>query len=107
MHFTAGDIALIYSILGGWLASLVLAFVNPLVIGYLDTSTRSKSAHFAIWGVYVLSGLAVWLRGLSVMRSAAWLIPILGVPVLAISHFTVLLLTRRQIRMRKKRSDDA
>ncbi len=102
MHFTAGVVVLIYSILGGWLASLVLAFVNPLVIGFLDTSTRSKSAHFAIWAVYVLSGLAVWLRGLNVMKSAAWLIPIFGVPILAISHFTVLLLTRRQIRLRKQ-----
>jgi hypothetical protein len=106
MHITAGDLALIYSVLGGWLASLVLAFVNPCLICFWDVSTRSKSAHLLIWAVYVGSGLVVWVRGLGGMQSQAWSIPVFGVPILAISHLVVLLWTRRQIRLKKKRATD-
>ena len=106
LHFSAGDIALIYTMLGGWLASLILAFVNPFMIGLMDTTTRAKTAHFVVWGVYVISGLTVWVRGLGGMQSEAWLIPVFGVPILAISHFGVLLWTRRMIRLRKQATND-
>jgi len=106
MHFTAGDLALIYSVLGGWLASLVLAFVNPCLVCFSDASTRSKSAHLMIWAVYVGSGLVVWMSGLASMQSPAWLIPIFGVPILAIAHFVALLWTRRQIRLKRQTTND-
>jgi hypothetical protein len=101
MHFSAGDVALIYSLLGGWLASIVLALVTPFVICFLHSSTSVKVTHFAIYAVYVGSGLVVFIRGLSRLQSEAWVIPIYGVPILAVSHFIALLWIRRQIRLRK------
>jgi len=95
MHFSAGDLALIYSLLGGWLVSFVLAFLNPCLICSLNISGRSQFTHFLVWAIYVGSGLALFLGGLN-GKSEAWAIPVLGVPIFAISHFIALLWIRRE-----------
>jgi len=102
MRFSAGDIILIYSIIGGWLAGLSLAFVNPFMICFMDTNGRAKAAHLMVWAAYFGSGLTVWLRGLNGMQSEMWLVPIFGTPIGAAAHFIVLLWIRRQIRLRKQ-----
>ena len=107
MHFSAGDVALIYSLLGGWLASCVLAFLTPWMICFLRISTYSKVTHFMIYAVYVGPGLVLFVRGLGRLQSEFWVIPIYGVPVLAVSHCIALLWIRRQTRLRKETPNDA
>ena len=107
MHFSAVDIALIYSVVIGWWASFALALVNPCLICFSQTSTRSRFTHWVIWAVYVGSGLTVYVPGLGRLQSATWVIPIYGVPILAVSHFVALLWARRQSRLKKLTTNDA
>lgn len=99
-HFSPGDIALFYALLGGWLSSPLWAIGSLFIIALTNMSTRATFAHGTIWALYVVSGLTVATRGLNGMQGVAWAIPIFGVPILAISHFLVLVRTRRRIKLR-------
>jgi hypothetical protein len=106
MRFSAADMALVYALIAGWVASLLLAFVNPYLIGRSQISSRSKSLHWLVWSVYVVSGLVVCTRGLGGMQGAAWLIPIIAVPNLAVAQFLVLLCTPKWSRPKKQTPPD-
>jgi len=84
--------------IAAWLVGLTLAIINPIVIGLMDTSKRARSAHFAIWAVLVIFGLTVWMWDLW----DPWLIPFIGVPILALSHFVILRWARRRIGLKNR-----
>lgn len=105
--FTPGETAVIICVLLGWLASLVLALVNPCLVLFLNVSKRAKAAHLLFWAVYLGAGVAVWLRALAGMQGQAWLIPIFGVPPLAIFHLVMLFWLRRQSRLKRQTAHDA
>jgi len=98
MHFSTGDLAVIYSVVGSWLIGCVLAFANLCLITVLDTATRVKIAHLVFFSFYAFCAFGLftgWFGNLS-----AWypLIPIFGVPVLVILHFSFLLWLRKRLR---------
>lgn len=105
MHFSAGEAAIIYYVLGGWIASIALAIVNPYLICFLDAEPRPQAAHLCVWGIYVGAGVAVLIRGLGDMQNKAWLIPVFGVPALAISHFVTLLWMHRKLRQKRRKTN--
>jgi hypothetical protein len=100
--FSAGDLAVFYSILGAWLLSLLLVFVNPFLISRLSTSRRSKSRHTFFWVIYTVSVLAVLAQGLDNMGGMLWLIPIFVLPNLVIAHFVALLFALKRSRAGSK-----
>src|SRR5579859_4514354 len=105
--FTPFESAVFTSMLLAWLASLVLSIVNPCLIVFLGVGTRSKFMHLAFWAVYFGTGLTLWVSAfagyVAYTKSEAWLIPVYAVPILTISHFAILLLIRRRIRLKKQR----
>jgi hypothetical protein len=106
MHFSNADLALIFSLLGGWLASLLLAIANPYLICILNFDKRTRLIHLVIFGVYLAGGLMVCTRWPG-FQSPIWVIPIFAVPILSISHFVFLVWKWRQIRLRKQRAEAA
>jgi hypothetical protein len=108
-QLSAFDEACLVFLFFGWWASYALAFLNPYYIYCLRVGTRSKFHHMVFWAVYVGAGLALGVHGFEWGKhSEAWLIPVFGVPILAISHFAVLafLLVRARIQTRLKNAND-
>ena len=103
MNFGAGDVAIILSLLVGWASSVVLAFVNPCLVNFLSVSAGCKWAHMLLWAVYV--GAPFIILGTDLAQSAAWTIALVAVPILTISHFGALLLTRRALRLQKSTAE--
>lgn len=94
-NFSAGDMALIYSVIGAWVISFVLAFVNLFLIAVLDASTRFKVVNVLVISVYVISAFVLFTGGFGDFSGSAILFAIFGIPVLVIAHFVFLFLARR------------
>ena len=105
MHFTAGQSALIYTFIGAWLASFILAFVNPLLILFMQASTRFRWINAAIFSAYAIAALTLLGDGFGGVTDSAIVFPIYGVPACAISHFCYLLWARRKPRIEKATPD--
>ena len=96
-HIGPGTAALIFALVGGWFVSAGLAIVNPLLIASLRIRTGRAMVHGAVYTAYVAPGLALFTAHQGMDGRAVGMM-IIGVPVLAISHFIILLWLRRQQR---------
>src|SRR6266705_1363430 len=101
MHFTAGQSALIYTFIGAWLASFILAFVNPLLVAFMQASTRFRWINAAIFSAYAIAALTLFSSGFGGVTDSAIVFPIFGVPASTISHFCYLLWMRRRLRIER------
>jgi|SRR5947209_418596 len=99
MHFSAADNVLIFSVIGGWLISAVLALVNLCLITVIGMNLRSMMAHFGFLFLYVISGFTLFDGWFGDATSWHILVPVCGIPILVISHFVQLLRTRRKLRL--------
>jgi hypothetical protein len=102
IHLSAGENALIISVISGWVISIVLAIVNLCLIIVLDSSSRFKVTNIGFLLIYAYLAFALFSvfsgRLMNIFSSSSWAIPVLifGIPVLVIGHFVYLFFVRRK-----------
>jgi hypothetical protein len=95
MHLSAGFLALLYSVIGIWVISFVLALVNLCLIAALNSSARFKVVNVLVFSIYVILAFVLCTGGFGDFSGSAILFAIFGIPVLVIAHFVFLFLARR------------
>jgi hypothetical protein len=104
------DWTIIWCILGFWLLSFVLCWVNLAFIILTKADNRFKRAHFGIFLFYF--GLTVILLAFAFSETAStsnniaaviWILPLL-IPLLVIGHFIYLLIYRRWLKRNRQKS---
>lgn len=94
MEFPGWLVALACLFLASWLATIVLALVNPHLISSTPLDPGKRRLHYIFYGFYM-----GWVLLLFTMPTAA---PVMfgavGIPLCAILHYITLLSIRRKIR---------
>src|SRR5688572_20368421 len=94
------EVALFFLLPVGWLASLVLIFVNPCLVYFSQSTGRYRLRDMLIWATYV--GIPFIFLAADLAGSRAWGVMIVAVPIAIISHFASLIVRRRMRAARER-----
>ena len=95
------DVAIVFIVIGAWLLSFILVFVNLSLINVSEAGPKFKLINVAVFFVYFVTGLIVVWGGFG--QSNILIIGVPAVPILSISHFVYLFLNwKRQRRLKTK-----